>query len=81
MSEISKQQLQIIREEFPKGARIELLQMDDAQAPQLGTKGTVQGVDDTGSVMVYWDNGSSLNVLYGVDRCRKLESGIQAGRK
>ena len=41
------------------------------QAPPAGTKGTVIGVDDTGSIMVSWDNGSGLNVIYGVDSVRK----------
>jgi hypothetical protein len=48
--------------------------MDDVQAPPIGTKGTVIGVDDTASVMVRWDNGSGLNVVYGEDSCRKLDS-------
>ena len=47
--------------------------MDDVQAPPIGTKGTVTGVDDTASVMVAWDNGSSLHVIYGEDACRKLQ--------
>ena len=45
--------------------------MDDAQAPPTGTKGTVYGVDDTGSILVSWDNGSQLNVIFGVDIIRK----------
>lgn len=36
--------------------------------------GTVMGVDDTASIMVAWDNGSGLNVVYGEDSCRKLDS-------
>ena len=52
--------------------RVELVQMDDPQAPPIGTKGTVIGVDDIGSVMVAWDTGSGLNVAYGVDVCRKV---------
>ena len=48
------------REEYPKGTRIELILMDDAQSPPIGTKGTVRGVDDIGSILVSWDNGSSL---------------------
>ena len=44
----------------------------DMQAPPIGTEGTVRGVDDTGSIMVKWDNGSSLHVVYGEDRCRKI---------
>ncbi len=61
-----------LRERFPQGARVELLRMDDTQAPPIGTKGTVRGVDDTGSIMVAWDSGGSLNVLFGVDECRKV---------
>ena len=61
-----------IRKEYPKGTRVMLVNMDDTQAPPLGTKGTVIGVDDTGSIMVAWDNGSSLNVIYNVDKCIKI---------
>ena len=61
-----------LRERFPQGARVELLRMDDPQAPPIGTCGTVIGVDDTGSVMVRWDNGSGLHVVYGEDECRKV---------
>lgn len=61
-----------IRREFPVGCRVELLRMDDPQAPPIGTCGTVIGVDDTGSVMVRWDNGSRLHVVYGEDECRKV---------
>ena len=46
--------------------------MEDTQAPPIGTKGTVIGIDDTGSLMVHWDNGSGLNVVYGIDVCRKV---------
>ena len=59
-----------LRQTYPVGTRVELVQMDDVQAPPIGTRGTVYGVDDTGSIMVHWDNGSSLNVVYGEDRCR-----------
>ena len=47
-------------------------QVDDVQAPPIGTRGTVTGVDDAGSLLVDWDNGSGLNVIYGVDRVKKL---------
>ena len=60
----------MLRKKYPTGARVELLQMEDMQAPPRGTKGTVYGVDDTGSLLVHWDNGSGLNVIYGVDSCR-----------
>lgn len=69
----SKEIVERIRRQFPAGCRIELLRMDDVQAPPIGTKGTVTGVDDTASVMVNWDNGSGLNVVYGEDICRRCD--------
>lgn len=59
-----------LREQYPSGTRIELLKMDDPQAPPVGTRGTVEGVDAIGSIMVRWDNGSGLNLVPGVDECR-----------
>ena len=61
-----------LRKEYPVGTRVELVKMDDLQAPPVGAKGTVTGVDDTGSIMVDWDNGSGLNVVYGEDVARKV---------
>ena len=61
-----------LREQYPVGSRVELLEMDDPQAPPIGTKGTVKGVDDIGSIMVAWDNGCGLSVAFGVDACRKV---------
>lgn len=72
MRMISKEAIQALRERFPKGTRVELLKMDDPQAPPVGTKGTVRGVDDIGSIMVAWDNGCGLSVVWGEDECRKL---------
>ncbi len=64
--------LRRLREQYPRGTRIELVRMDDPYAPPIGTKGTVVGVDDIGSILVEWDNGSSLNVVYGEDACSKI---------
>lgn len=69
----SKEIVDCIRKEYPVGTRVQLVRMDDVQAPPIGTKGTVQRVDDTASIMVKWDNGSGLNVVYGEDFCRKLK--------
>ena len=67
----SRDVVERLRTEYPKGTRVELVRMDDPQAPPVGTKGTVTGVDDTGSLLVDWDNGSGLNVVYGEDIVRK----------
>lgn len=72
MRMISKEALQALRDRYPAGTRVELVQMDDPQAPPVGTKGTVKGVDDIGSIMVAWDNGCGLSVAYGEDICRKV---------
>lgn len=47
-----------LRKEYPPGTRVELVKMDDFQAPPVGTKGTVLRVDDTGSLLMRWDIGS-----------------------
>jgi len=70
---IRKEILEKLRKQYPPGTRVELIRMEDIQAPPTGTRGTVIGVDDIGSIMVSWDNGSSLSVVYGEDSCRKLE--------
>lgn len=70
----SKETVESIRREYHAGTRVELLRMDDAQAPPAGTKGTVLGVDDTGSLLMRWDNGSGLNVVHGEDLVRKLDA-------
>lgn len=68
----NKETVDRIRREYPAGTRVELVQMDDAQAPPVGTKGTVIGVDDTGSLLMRWDTGSGLNVVYSEDIVRKI---------
>ena len=61
-----------LRESYPSGTVVELVRMDDKFAPPPGTRGVVQGVDDTGSLLVRWSNGSGLHVIYGVDEVRKI---------
>lgn len=68
---VNDKTLERIRRQYPAGTRIELVKMDDFQAPPPGTKGTITAVDDSGSLLVHWDNGSSLNVIYGVDVVKK----------
>lgn len=67
----NKEIVESIRREYPADTRVELIRMDDPQAPPIGTWGTVRGVDDTGSLLVRWDNGSHLNVVCGEDLVRK----------
>lgn len=69
----SKETVERLRRGYPSGTRVELVRMDDPQAPPAGTKGTVLGVDDIGSIMVDWDNGCGLSVAYGEDVVRKAD--------
>lgn len=62
-----------LRRLYPVGSRVVLDWMDDPQAPPIGTEGTVRGVDDMGGIMVRWDNGSGLSLVYGEDRCHKIK--------
>ena len=68
----SRETVERVRQEYPVGTRVELLRMEDIQAPPIGTLGTVLGVDDTGSLLMRWDNGSGLNIVYGEDLVKKL---------
>ena len=62
----------MIKEQYKPGMRVRLLRMIDFQAPPVGSEGAVRGVDDIGSVMVAWDNGSGLNVVLDEDEIEIL---------
>ena len=62
-----------VRKIYPKGTRVELVQMDDPYSRlRPGDQGTVRLVDDTGTIFVDWDSGSGLGIVYGIDRVKKL---------
>ena len=68
-----KELLASLREKYPVGLRVELVQMGDDPNPlPEGSKGTVMVVDDIGTIHVKWDCGSTLGVVYGVDSCRAI---------
>ena len=69
----SREVVNMLREKYPKGTRVVLLEMDDPPAAPIGTKGTVRHVDDAAGIGVNWDNGSTLSAIYGVDRIRKID--------
>lgn len=78
---MKKELLDIIRNSYKPGSRVELVKMNDTQAPPIGTRGTVIGVDDIGSILVSWDNGSSLNVVYGEDRVEIVNTCPKCGKE
>ena len=69
----SKEIIERLRKMYPVGSRIELVSMNDPFTKLMpGEQGTVQFVDDIGTVFVNWDCGSGLGVAYGEDVIRKI---------
>lgn len=74
MKEIQNETLNTLRGQFPKGTRVALVKMDDPFSTlKPGDKGTVDHVDDIGTIHVNWDRGSSLGIIYGEDICKKIK--------
>ncbi len=67
-----EREAKICKERYPKGTRIELLSMNDSQAVPPGTRGTVDHVDDLGTIHMNWDNGRTLGICPQEDSFRKL---------
>jgi hypothetical protein len=75
MSFPSKEIVMQIKEEYPPNTRVKLIKMKDPYRDiPPGTQGIVTHVDDTGTIFVSWDCGSSLGVVYGVDSVKIVES-------
>ncbi len=73
MTSTTRQRAAATRLNYPPGTRLELISMDNDPLPiPPGTRGTVLGVDDAGSIMMRWDNGRSLSLIPGEDVFRKL---------
>ena len=69
----SKETVERLRAMYPKGCRVELIDMSDPYSKlKPGAQGVVIFVDDIGTVFVNWDNGSGLGVAYGEDHIRKI---------
>ena len=71
----NRTELERLRSEYPVGCRIVLDEMDDPyrQMP-AGLQGVCRGTDDAGNILASWDNGSTLSVAYGADRCHRVAS-------
>ena len=72
MKSISRQEVEKLKTQYPTGTVVRLIRMDDIQAPPVGTLGTVRYVDDIGTIHVSWETGSSLGVVYGMDKIEKV---------
>ncbi len=74
MRTITKNHLDYLKKQYPSGTIVKLLSMEDLQAPKKGTLGKVFHVDDTGTIHVKWETGSTLGVVYGVDSIVKVSN-------
>ena len=69
----NKEIIDALRRAYPAGCTVELVRMDDPQAPPPGTLGKVVAVHDIGTIHVAWRTGSGLGVAYGQDSCRRVD--------
>lgn len=70
----AKQVVERLRKQYPQGARVELVSMNDPYSKlKPGDQGTVIFVDDIGTVHIQWDYGSTLGAAYGEDQIRRLQ--------
>lgn len=64
----SRAEVERTKAAYPAGTRIELIRMDDRWSSlKAGDRGTVQTVDDAGTIHMRWDSGSGLGLVPGED--------------
>ena len=74
---ITKEQLAALRAKYPPGTRIELIHMNDPYNRTLkpGCRGSVDFIDDAGTLAMSWDCGSSLGLIPDEDEFRVVGDG------
>lgn len=73
IKELSALEIELLKETYKQGTRIECLYMADAyHAVPKGTLGTVEHVDDVGTIHVSWDNGQGLGLIPNEDGFKKV---------
>lgn len=66
---MNQKEVERLRKRYPVGTAVMLDYMDDPYHPiPSGTTGTVEFVDDAGTIHVSWENGSTLGICPAVDR-------------
>ena len=71
----SKETVMALRKQYPQGTRVVLVRMNDPYTKlRPGDLGTVDFIDDAGSIFCVWDNGSTLGVAFGEDEIRLYDN-------
>ena len=68
MKIMSRREVEALRKRYPKGTRVKLISLEDpySRLPE-GTKGTVDAVDDIGTIHVKFDNGRFIGLIPDMD--------------
>ncbi len=67
-------QVNQIKQKFLTGTRIELISLEDTYTKlKPGDTGTVDFVDENGTIHMNWDTGSNLGLIPGEDAFRIIE--------
>ena len=78
-----KEKVEELRQKYPPGTRIRLIEMNDPWVKEkpysnvfkAGILGTVQMVDDAGTIHMHWDIGSSLGLIPDEDKFEIAKNG------
>ena len=71
----SKEIVLALRRQYPKGARVALVRMNDPYTKlRPGDLGTVDFIDDVGTLFCRWDNGSTIGAVFGEDEIRLYDN-------
>lgn len=71
----SKEIVLALRRQYPKGARVALVRMNDPYTKlRPGDLGTVEFIDDAGTLFCRWDNGSTIGAVFGEDEIRLYDN-------
>ena len=65
---MDKGQKAAITAKYPVGTRVKLISMFDSFAVEAGTTGSIDYIDDAGTLHMKWDDGRTLGLILGIDQ-------------
>lgn len=77
----SAERVDMLRREYPRGTRVLMEYMEDANPIEYGSTGKVELVDDLGTIHVSWDCGRNIGIIPGVDKFKKLDEPVKETEK